>query len=123
MGFFNTAIFKTKDLMKVDGKQHILQFELKDKGKASSSSIADFDMYAMYEVDKILNDMGMSRLEVNTDLKEGTLVKVISGPFSGMEGKVDSVDKDNNKLIVLLDLFGQETSVEVEFSQIEKINA
>ena len=76
-----------------------------------------------YEVDKILNDMGMSRLEVNTDLKEGTLVKVISGPFSGMEGKVDSVDKDNNKLIVLLDLFGQETSVEVEFSQIEKINA
>ena len=35
-----------------------------------------------YEVDKILNDMGMSRLEVNTDLKEGTLVKVISGPFS-----------------------------------------
>ena len=76
-----------------------------------------------YEVDKILNDMGMSRLEVNTDLKEGTLVKVISGPFSGMEGKVDSVDKDNNKLIVLLDLFGQETSVEVEFSQIEEINA
>ena len=76
-----------------------------------------------YEVDKILNDMGMPRLEVNTDLKEGTLVKVISGPFSGMEGKVDSVDKDNNKLIVLLDLFGQETSVEVEFSQIEKINA
>ena len=76
-----------------------------------------------YEVDKILNDMGMSRLEVNTDLKEATLVKVISGPFSGMEGKVDSVDKDNNKLIVLLDLFGQETSVEVEFSQIEKINA
>lgn len=76
-----------------------------------------------YEVDKILNDMGMSRLEVNTDLKEGTLVKVISGPFSGMEGKVDSVDKDNNKLIVLLDLFGQETSVEIEFSQIEKINA
>ena len=76
-----------------------------------------------YEVDKILNDMGMSRLEVNTDLKEGTLVKVISDPFSGMEGKVDSFDKDNNKLIVLLDLFGQETSVEVEFSQIEKINA
>lgn len=76
-----------------------------------------------YEVDKILNDMGMSRLEINTDLAVGTLVKVISGPFSGMEGKVDSVDKDNNKLIVLLDLFGQETSVEVEFSQIEKINA
>ena len=64
MGFFNTAMFKTKDLMKVDGKQHILQFELKDKGKASSSSIADFDMYAMYEVDKILSDIQEAGAEI-----------------------------------------------------------
>lgn len=73
-----------------------------------------------YEVDKILNSMGMSRLEVSDDLKPGQLVKVISGPFSGMEGKVESVDVSNNSVCVLLDLFGQETSVEVEISQIEK---
>ena len=73
-----------------------------------------------YEVDKILNSMGMSRLEVSTDLKEGQTVKVIYGPFAGMEGKIESLDLPNNKLNVLLDLFGQETSVEVELSQIEK---
>ena len=49
------------------------------------------------------------------------MVKVIVGPFSGMEGKIESVDSDNQSLNVLLDLFGQETSVEVEFSQIEKL--
>ena len=38
-----------------------------------------------YEVDKILNNMGMSRLEVSTDLAFGALVKVSSGPFAGME--------------------------------------
>ena len=64
--------------------------------------------------------MGMSRLEVSTDLKEGQMVKVISGPFAGMEGKIESLDLPNQKLTVLLDLFGQETSVEVELSQIEK---
>ncbi len=73
-----------------------------------------------YEVDKILNSMGMSRLEVSTDLAEGQQVKVIAGPFAGMEGKVDTLDIPNNKLTVMLDLFGQETSVEVELSQIEK---
>ena len=73
-----------------------------------------------FEVDKILNSMGMSRLEVSSDLAEGQLVKVISGPFSGMEGKIESIDIQANLANVLLDLFGQETSVEVEISQIEK---
>ncbi len=72
------------------------------------------------EVDKILNSMGMSRLEVSTDLVVGEKVKVTSGPFGGMEGKIESLDLDNNLIYVLLDLFGQETSVEVELSQIEK---
>ena len=73
-----------------------------------------------YEVDKILNNMGMSRLEVSTDLAVGELVKVTSGPFAGMEGKIESLDLPNQVLTVLLDLFGQETSAEVEISQIEK---
>ena len=73
-----------------------------------------------FEVDKILSSMGMSRLEVSSDLKEGQLVKVTSGPFAGMQGKIETIDAQNNKINVLLDLFGQETSVEVELSQIEK---
>ena len=73
-----------------------------------------------YEVDKILNSMGMSRLEVNSDINIGDLVKITSGPFGGMEGKIAELDMENSKLIVLLDLFGQETDVEVELSQIEK---
>lgn len=73
-----------------------------------------------YEVDKILNNMGMSRLEVSSDLKEGEVVKITSGPFSGMEGKVSSLDLENQQIIVLVDLFGQETEVEASISQIEK---
>lgn len=73
-----------------------------------------------HEVDKILNGMGMSRLEISTDLKQGEVVKITAGPFSGMEGKIESLDLENQKITVLLDLFGQETDVEVEISQIEK---
>ena len=73
-----------------------------------------------YEVDKILGSMGMTRLEAGTDLQPGNKVKVIAGPFNGMEGKIDSLDLENNKVMVLLDLFGQETSVEVMISEIER---
>ena len=72
-----------------------------------------------YEVDKILGGMGISRIDVDTELSEGSKVKIIAGPFQGMFGTVDSVDLPNQKVNLLVDLFGQETSVEVELSQIE----
>ena len=72
------------------------------------------------EVDKILNSMGMSRLNVESELEEGTTVKVVDGPFANMFGKIKSIDKTTGKLEVALDLFGQETIVELELSQISK---
>ena len=73
-----------------------------------------------YEVDKILANMGMSRMDVDKELKEGIKVNIIDGPFKGMTGVVDSLDLPNNKINLIVDLFGQETSVEVELNQIQK---
>ena len=75
-----------------------------------------------YEVDNILNNMGISRLDVDKELEVGAKVKIIAGPFTGMFGVVDSIDLPNQKLLLNVDLFGQETSVEVELSQIEISN-
>ena len=71
------------------------------------------------EVDRILNSMGMSRVDVSKDLKEGAKVKIISGPFKDMMAKIDTVDMKEQKLNVLVDLFGQETSVEVDIAEVE----
>ena len=73
------------------------------------------------EVDRILNSMGMSRVDVSKDLKEGVKVKIISGPFKDMMAKIDSVDLKEQKLTVLVDLFGQETSVEVDMQEVETL--
>lgn len=72
------------------------------------------------EVDKILGSMGMSRLEIGNTLNVDDAVKVIGGPFANMFGKVKSINMENQKLEVALDLFGQETIVELELSEIEK---
>jgi len=73
-----------------------------------------------HEVDKILGSMGMSRLDIANELGEGEQVKVTGGPFANMYGKIKSVNLENSTLEVALDLFGQETIVELELSQISK---
>ena len=72
------------------------------------------------EVDKILGSMGMSRLEIGNSLNVDDMVKVIAGPFANMYGRVKTLDMESQKIEVLLDLFGQETSVELGLHEIEK---
>lgn len=72
------------------------------------------------EIDRILANMGMTRMDVNVELSVGTKVTIIDGPFKGMMGMIDSIDIENSRLTVLIDLFGQETPVEVEFFQVSK---
>lgn len=72
------------------------------------------------EIDHILVNMGMSRMDLESELVVGDKVAVVDGPFKGMEGSVSTIDLENNKLTVLIDLFGQETSVEVEPYQVNK---
>lgn len=72
------------------------------------------------EIDKILANMGMSRVNIESELAIGDKVSIVDGPFKGMIGKVDNIDLENNRLNVLIDLFGQETPVEVEVYQVNK---
>ena len=72
------------------------------------------------EVDKILSSMGMSRLDIASELEIGTLVKVINGPFANMMGKIKTISMETQSLEVALELFGQETTVELNLSEIEK---
>ena len=72
------------------------------------------------EIDRILASMGMTRIDAETELAKGDKVSITDGPFKGMEGKIDNIDTETNRLTVLIDLFGQETPVEVELYQVSK---
>ncbi len=73
------------------------------------------------EIDRILANMGMSRMDLESELAIGDKVNIVDGPFKGMMGTVDTMDLENARLNVLIDLFGQETPVEVELYQVNKI--
>lgn len=58
--------------------------------------------------------------QVRTQYVVGDEVKIIDGPFSGFVGKVDSVNVDHGRLVVVVRIFGRETPVELNFTQVEK---
>ena len=72
------------------------------------------------EIDRILAKMGMSRMDLESEMAVGDKVNIVDGPFKGMMGTVDTIDLENSRLNVLIDLFGQETPVEVELYQVNK---
>lgn len=64
----------------------------------------------------------LEKIKVETDLTAGDRVEVIDGPLSGMVGQVAAVNAESSVLTVSLEMFGRETSVELAFDQVRKIN-
>jgi transcriptional antiterminator NusG len=55
------------------------------------------------------------------DLKRGDLVKIVDGSFKDFEGRVEEVDEKKGKVRVLVNLFGRDTPVELDFLQVKKL--
>ena len=74
-----------------------------------------------HEIDPILKKMGIKTSQIEINYEVGDDVKVLSGPFAGREGKVDSIDQEKETAIVLVDFLGNSTPMEVELIQLEKV--
>ncbi len=74
------------------------------------------------EVKTILRHMGLEApIRVKIDLSVGQGVRVTHGPFQDFHGIVEEVNPERGKVKVLITIFGRETPVELEFSQVEKL--
>jgi transcriptional antiterminator NusG len=73
-------------------------------------------------VDRIFKRAAEKKTVVKVDLTEGDQILVTAGPFKDFQGEVIEVSGERNKLKALLSIFGRETPVELEFSQISKQN-
>jgi transcription termination/antitermination protein NusG len=64
---------------------------------------------------------GFKRTRSVANFSEGDSVKVIEGPFASFVGVVEAIS-DKGKVKVNVSIFGRPTPVELEFSQVEKVN-
>lgn len=57
---------------------------------------------------------------ITADFEPDQKIKVIDGAFSGFEGIVEDVNRERKKLKVMVTIFGRQTPLELDFSQVEK---
>ena len=72
------------------------------------------------EIEKILRRIGQSDKAVEVDFAVGDSVKILSGPFSGMEGKVESMNDETQTASVLIIFFGRETPTDINYVDLAK---
>ena len=72
------------------------------------------------EIESILRRMGLSDKKIVVDFVQGDVVRILNGPFKGMEGTIESMNDDAESAIVLIVLFGRETPTEIGYGDLEK---
>jgi len=68
-----------------------------------------------------IRNMGFETTVINVDYDVKDSVKVVNGPLAGFIGTVQEINKEKSKVKVVVSMFGRETPVELEFSQVEKM--
>ncbi len=72
------------------------------------------------EVSQILKRMEAEAPHVKVTFKAGERVRIIDGPFNDFRGTVSEIDMERAKVTVMVNFFGRETPVELDFLQVEK---
>ncbi len=60
-------------------------------------------------------------VELSSSFEIGDSVRIISGPFKGLVGKVSEVHHDKFKLKINVEIFGRETPISIGFDQVERL--
>ena len=72
--------------------------------------------------DEEIRNMGFEELtQVNVDYNVNDSVKVLVGPLKDFIGTVTEINKEKHKVKVSVSMFGRETPVELELSQVIKV--
>jgi len=73
------------------------------------------------EVDSILRRMEAEEPTIRVSFRSGQNVRIVDGPFTDFHGVVDTIDMERGKVRLMVNFFGRETPVELDFLQVEKV--
>ncbi|SHF58300.1 transcription antitermination protein nusG [Desulforamulus putei DSM 12395] len=73
------------------------------------------------EARAIIKQMGLEEPKTRIDVNVGENVKVTDGPFENFVGVIEEIYLEKGKVKVMVSMFGRETPIELDFSQIEKM--
>ena len=111
-------------MMAVKSTPNVINFVGADDGRGNGRSRGHIKPRPLsrQEVNRIFKRASEKKAVVKLDIEAKDRIIVTSGPFKDFQGEVIEVSGERNKLKALLSIFGRETPVELEFSQISKQN-
>lgn len=74
-----------------------------------------------HEVEAIKKYMNQAAPQYKADYNEGEAIRIVDGPFNDFLGTVNSIDEEKGKVEVLVNIFGRETPVQLDFLQVKKV--
>lgn len=69
-----------------------------------------------------VTSMGIMDKHINLDIEVGETVLVVSGPLENFSAVIQEINLEKKKVKVLVNMFGRETPVELDFKQIDKMD-
>lgn len=73
------------------------------------------------EVRRIMTNLETSKEAPKVAWNKGDAIRVVEGPFSDFSGRIEEVNSEREKLKVLINIFGRDTPVELDFTQVERM--
>jgi transcriptional antiterminator NusG len=140
---FNVMVPKEKKIKIKNGKRRVIEEKVYPGYVLVEMLVTDESWYVVRNTPNVTGFIGtgttpspLSQEEVDAilkravtteepvvmiDLQPGMAVKIGDGPFKGFEGKVNEIDASRGKVKVLVSMFGRETPLELDFTQVKKI--
>lgn len=73
------------------------------------------------DVERIMRRMESEEPQIRVSFRKGQNVRIVDGPFTDFHGVVDDLDMEKGKVRLMVNFFGRETPVELDFLQVEKV--
>jgi transcriptional antiterminator NusG len=102
------------------GVTHFLTTRFEGEGEEEGLRDAPVPL-SSEEVDSMLRRVGEEGQKPKAAWLTGEAVRITEGPFAEFSGKITEVNIERETIKVLISIFGRETPVEVDFTQVEKI--
>lgn len=139
---FNVMVPKEKKIKIRNGKRHVVEEKIYPGYVLVEMIVTDDSWYVVRntpnvtgfvgsgtiptpvtgdEFDMLQKRMGIEEPKYKIDVSAGDPVKVTDGPFKDFDGRIESIDEEKGKVKVLVNMFGRETPVELDYLQIKKL--
>jgi transcriptional antiterminator NusG len=68
-------------------------------------------------------NINVEKADVSDSLDLKCIVRVLEGPFVNFTGSVESIDREKRRVSVNVSILGRVVPVDLDFSQVERVNA